>query len=469
VLRHLAGGALDARWVIGFALLVFGANLSVSQMRGDSMIYAAVSKNLLEAENPLQLTLNDEPYLNKPPLYFWITAGIMKLVGTGPVGVKLGALLISTLLCVVIYRSARRIFDDRTVGMLAVLVFSATYVVYRNTYHARMESLITLCVFSSLMCFWRWMETRRMSWILGWGLLAGMAVLTKGPVGLLPIGAGVTYLAVRERGLFRGRGSLQIAAGLAVFVASFLWWYLYAAQSSELLTVLFGDQLLDRSVLGTSQAVHRWWSVYLAKLVSYDLIWMVAAVIGIRRAWTHENLRRPVGLLCTAALLHLIMIHLVEEKSARYLYQFYVFTAGLSAFGILSIKRFDAEHALKIVIVVFAVMLQFVPPSSGRNYYGVLEQAVVTARNSGWAMVADWRDFEALDEQAALDYYLEDSSPPEILPGSFILVRPRDNPMPQARTLFTTDRLWIGVVLGGPHGPGEVKPMTQSTPALEGS
>jgi 4-amino-4-deoxy-L-arabinose transferase-like glycosyltransferase len=469
VLRHLAGGVLDARWVIGFALLVFGANLSVSQMRGDSMIYAAVSKNLLEADDPLQLTLNDEPYLNKPPLYFWITAGVMKLAGPGPVGAKLGALLISTILCVVIYRNVRRIFDDRTAGMLAVLIFSATYVVYRNTYHAKMESLLTLCVFSSLMCFWRWLESGRTGWIVGWGVLAGLAVLTKGPVGLLPVGAGIIYLAVRERGFFRGVGALQIAGGLVAFIATFLWWYLYAAQGSDLVTVLLGDQLLDRSVIGTQQAVHRWWSVYLAKLVSYDLLWMIAAVIGLRRAWSHERLRRPVGLLCSAALLHLIVIHLVEEKSARYLYQFYVFTAGLSAFGILSIKRFDAEHALKIVIVVFAVLLQFVPPSSGRNYYGVLEQAVVTARSSGWAVVADWREFEALDEQAALDYYLEESSPPEILPESFILVRPRRNPMPQARTLFTTDRLWIGVVLGGPDGPGEVMPMTQSSPALEGS
>ena len=155
--------------------------------------------------------------------------------------------------------------------------------------------------------------------------------------------------------------------------------------------------------------------------------------------------------------------------TARYLYQFYVFTAGLSACGIRSIRRFVAAHALKIVIVVFAISLQFVPPSSGHNYYGVLEQTVVTARNSGWPLVADWREFEALDEQAALDYYLEETSPPDVMPDSFILVRPRSNPMPQARTLFTTGRLWIGVVLGAPYGPGEAKPMHQSPPALEGS
>jgi 4-amino-4-deoxy-L-arabinose transferase-like glycosyltransferase len=469
VLRRLAYGALDARWVIAFALIVFGANLSVSQMRGDSMVYAAVSKNLLETDNLLRLTLNDQPYLNKPPLYFWLTAGVMKLVGPGPVGVKLGALLISTLLCVVIYRSVRRMFDDRAAGMLAVLVFSATYVVYRNTYHARMESLLTLCVFSSLMCFWRWMETRQTGWILGWGMLAGLGVLTKGPVGVFPIIAGIFYLAVREREMFRGTGSLQIAGGLAVFVASFLWWYLYSAQESNLVAVMFGDQWLDRSVFGAPQATHRWWSVYLAKLLTYDLVWMVAAVIGLRRAWAHEHLRRPVGLLFSAALLHLIMIHLVEEKTARYLYQFYAFTAGLSAFGILSIRRFDAEHALKIVIVIFAIGLQFTPPSSAHNYYRPLPQAVATAESSQWPIVADWREFEHLDDQAALDYYLQESSPPEILPESFILIRPRGNPMSQARTLFTTDRLWIGVVLGGPYGPGMVEPMHQSPPALEGS
>jgi 4-amino-4-deoxy-L-arabinose transferase-like glycosyltransferase len=331
-------GILDARWVIVFALVVFGGNLASSQMRGDSILYAAVSKNLVESGEPMQLTLGGEAYLNKPPLYFWLSAVVMSVVGTGVVGAKLAALLASVGLTLVLYRSARRIFDDRMVGMLTVFVFAATYVVYRNTYHARMESLVTLCVFASLMCFWRWLDTSSLRWIVGWGVCAGLAVLTKGPVGLLPIAAAIVYLVVRERG---GHPLWHVLGGLVVFGATFSWWFF--AQGTELASVFLGQELLGRSIAGEAQPLHKWWSVYLAKLVTYDLLWMVAAVVGVRAAWRNEALRRPVGLLVTAAAVHLVLIHLAGAKSARYLYQFYAFTAPLSAFGILSMRRFDSE------------------------------------------------------------------------------------------------------------------------------
>jgi 4-amino-4-deoxy-L-arabinose transferase-like glycosyltransferase len=461
----VAGGGLtlaglralvDARWVIAFALVVFGANLASSQMRGDSILYAAVSKNLVESGTPMELTLGGEPYLNKPPLYFWLTATVMAVAGTGVVGAKLGALFASVALALLLYRFARRVFDDRMVGLLTVFVFAATYVVFRNTYHARMESLVTLLVLASLVCFWRWLEMARLRWIVGWGLCAGLAVLTKGPVGLLPIVSGIVYLAVRER-----RGFGHLAIGLVVFVASFSWWFV--AQGTELAGVFLGQELLGRSVAGDPQPLHKWWSVYLSKLVTYDLVWMVAAVIGARKAWRVETLRRPVALLLTAAVVHLVMIHLAGAKTARYLYQLYAFTAPLTAFGILASRRFDSEHLLRIVVVVFAIGLQFTGTSKRHDYFGPMREAVAMSQATGTPIIANIDDFETLDERGAFDYWLAGHLSQPTEPVDFIAVRPAAAPFPWARALFTSDRVWVGLVAGSPEGPGEVFPMTDST------
>jgi 4-amino-4-deoxy-L-arabinose transferase-like glycosyltransferase len=446
---------LDARWVIAFALVVFGANLASSQMRGDSILYAAVSKNLVETGTPMELTLGGEPYLNKPPLYFWLSATVMSVVGTGIVGAKLGALLASVLLCFLLYRFVARIFDDRMAGMLAVFVFAATYVVYRNTYHARMESLVTLFIVASLWCFWRWLDTARLPWILGWGVCAGLAVLTKGPLGLLPVVAGLVYLIVRER---TGHPWWHLGAGGLVFLATFSWWF--AAQGTELASVFLGQEVLGRSVAGEAQPLHKWWSVYLAKLVTYDLIWMVAAVIGARKAWRDERLRRPVGLLLTAAVVHLVVIHLAGEKTARYLYQLYVFTAPLSAYGILALRRFDTGHLLEIVIVVFAIGLQFTGTSSRHDHFRPMREAVELSRTTGLPVVSDPREFRTLDERGAFDYWLADHVSEPVGPVDFIAVHHANHPLPHARTLFVSDRVWAGLALGAPDGPGDVQPMT---------
>ncbi len=394
--------------MIVFALVVFGANLASSQMRGDSILYAAVSKNLVESGTPMELTLGDEPYLNKPPLYFWLCAAVMSVVGTGIVGAKLGALLASVALSVLLYRSARRIFDDRMVGMLTVFVFAATYVVFRNTYHARMESLVTLFVLASLMCFWRWLDTAR----LGTRSLAGRCVRRARGVdegaGRAPCRSRPQSCSMVMRERWSKHALWPVAARfLVVFFVSFSWWFL--AQGTELASVFAGQELLARSVVGDAQPLHKWWSVYLVKLVSYDLIWMVAAVIGARRAWRNEELRRPVGLLLTAAAVHFVMIHLAGAKSARYLYQFYAFTAPLSAFGILALRRFDAEHLLKIVIVVFAI---------GPAVHWHVEARTTTSGPMRDGGGTEWRRrvwrwwpsragfLSTLDERAAFDYYL---------------------------------------------------------------
>lgn len=461
-MRGFGAAAWDARWVIAFALVVFGANLAVSQMRGDAMIYAAVSQNLATGGDPMQLTLAGQPYLNKPPLYFLLTAGVMKVVGTGPVGVKLGALLASTGLCVLLYRGVRAMFDDRRAGLLAVFLFSAAPVVYRNTYHARMESLVTLFVLASLLCYWRWLDSPRPGWVLGWGVFAGLGVLTKGPVGLLPVAVAIAHLALVERGRPGARVAVQLLGGVLVCALTFGWWVVAASGDGDFVRVFFGEQILQRSILGPALELHRWWSVYWAKLLTLYLPWLVLAGIGARRCLASTRLRRPAGLLLTAAAVQLVMIHLVEEKTARYLYQLFLFVAPLAAVGLLGLKRFDAEHLLKIVIVVFAIGLQFTGTSGGRDHFLPLLQVSRLAGTSGWPVVADVDEFAALDERAAVDYYLDALHPPAVLPDQYLLVRPRALPMPHARELFVSDRVWVGLVQGAPYGPGPVEPMTSA-------
>jgi 4-amino-4-deoxy-L-arabinose transferase-like glycosyltransferase len=450
----------DARWVIAFALVVFGAALAAPQIRGDSIVYAAVSKNLVQSGDPMHLTLNDEPYSDAPPLFFWITATVMSAVGTGPIGAKLGALIVSVGLCVMLYRSLRRVFDDRVVGMLAVFVFAATYGVYRNTTQPTMESLVALCAFASLMCFWRWLDTARLYWIVGWGSLAGLGMLAKGLVGTLPLAAGLVYMLVRERKHFGVTGLSHLSLGLLSCAAVCAWWFV--AQGSEFTSAFLGGQIFDRGLLGNAEDAQRWWLVYPARLLSFDLLWMATALIGVRHAWPVESLRRPVGLLLVAAGVHLILIHLIEEKSARHLYQLYPFTAGLSAFGILSLKRFDAEHLLKIVIVVFAIGIQFIGVRAAHDEFAPMREAVRLGEMWQMPVVSSASGFPNLDERGAFDYYLADHVAPLTDNVSFIAVRPKSEASPWARTLFASDRVWTGLVLGGTEGPGEAFPMTDA-------
>ena len=68
-------------WVIIFTIAVFAANMSTSDIRGDSIVYASVAKNILTLHSPLILHYDGSIYLNKPPLLFWLVALCLKLFG----------------------------------------------------------------------------------------------------------------------------------------------------------------------------------------------------------------------------------------------------------------------------------------------------------------------------------------------------------------------------------------------------
>ena len=50
-------------------------------MEIDAMQYASMSREILRNDNFLHLFDNGEPYLDKPPLIFWVTALFFKLLG----------------------------------------------------------------------------------------------------------------------------------------------------------------------------------------------------------------------------------------------------------------------------------------------------------------------------------------------------------------------------------------------------
>ena len=48
----------------------------------DEVRHASVLQNLLRSGHWLLLQMNGEPYVDKPPLYFWFVALLVKLFGT---------------------------------------------------------------------------------------------------------------------------------------------------------------------------------------------------------------------------------------------------------------------------------------------------------------------------------------------------------------------------------------------------
>jgi 4-amino-4-deoxy-L-arabinose transferase-like glycosyltransferase len=168
----------------------------------DEPRFAAVAEELRSMAHGVPglvvLHLNGAPYTQKPPLYYW-TAG---LLGALPGRVtELAARLPSALAglgCIwLTVQFATALTRNPRVGILSGALLLT---VFRFAHFARRAQLDILLSFFVLLALYALFRLRNMKrdrgpWFLTLHVALALAVLTKGPIGLLPIPAFALYLA----------------------------------------------------------------------------------------------------------------------------------------------------------------------------------------------------------------------------------------------------------------------------------
>lgn len=226
--------------------------------------------------------LNGEVYADKPAPFFWLAAGGRWLTGSEELGGRLVSAIAGCLCALVTYAFARRL-GGRGAGLLAglALATAAEYVYIARWY--RMDMAFTAAMWAAVWWLAR-ADARRAGpdgrapiwagWI-GFYAFAGLATVFKGPAGLgLP--AVIVAVWMLARGHYRRLLGFLHPAGLAVFLAIAVPWYVAAGlRSPALLQEFLVRQNLQRFT-GAADLGHRWPGIlYLPILLAGFMPWSV--------------------------------------------------------------------------------------------------------------------------------------------------------------------------------------------------
>ncbi len=154
-------------------------------------------------------------YGRKPPLYHWLSALIARQ-GLDGATLRLPAAVAAAGTAALIYLFGAQLATP-AVGLVAAAILMASPSFFEWARIGRMETLLVFCLTLSLWGLGRWFVAGGLGNGLLFGLGIGLAVLTKGPAGLLPLAvAGLTLAACRSRpGRPRDLGlGLVLAVGL---------------------------------------------------------------------------------------------------------------------------------------------------------------------------------------------------------------------------------------------------------------
>jgi hypothetical protein len=211
----------------------------------DEGLYAEISREMLKSGAWLVPHFNGLPYLEKPPLYFWLTALTLWIFGSVEWAPRLWSAFPALGSVLLTWRIGRRLYGS-TAGLLGALALSTTtgYALYVRK--ASTDFLFVFCLTLALYGFLRDAEqrtTKRTRFLLFY-LGAGLGLLTKGLIGILfpALIVGLTLCWVRRLTI----AELNLARGAALFGLVALPWHLAAAWRQP---ELFWFYLWDNQVL----------------------------------------------------------------------------------------------------------------------------------------------------------------------------------------------------------------------------
>ncbi len=169
------------------SLLICIFNLFVDVMEIDAAQYAEMSMEMLQSGNYLEPTCLGRPYLDKPPLIFWLGAISFKLFGISNFAYKLPSLLFAILAVYSTYRFTL-LFYDKLSARTAAVMLSISQAMFIATNDVRTDTLLMGAVIFSI---WQWaafFDASKTKYVIGAGIGLGLALLAKGPVGLIAVG-----------------------------------------------------------------------------------------------------------------------------------------------------------------------------------------------------------------------------------------------------------------------------------------
>src|SRR5260370_1622924 len=125
------------------ALPFLFVKLGLPLLDPDEGLYASIAQEMLTRGDWVIPHINGLPYLEKPPLYFWLTALTFRVVGPTEWAVRLWSALATLRTVLLTWRIGRRLYGDRA-GLLAGLMLAT---VVGNALYVRKASTDQLFIF----------------------------------------------------------------------------------------------------------------------------------------------------------------------------------------------------------------------------------------------------------------------------------------------------------------------------------
>ena len=357
-------GGSGGRWAAPALLALASAALYVGLAGTPALVdddvdaaHGLVAREILQRHDYVVLYQDGIRYLIRPPLHFWLVAASYAAFGQTEFATRLPVALAMVGLVLLTFELGRRFFGRRAgiYAALAVGTSGGMYVFTRTVIPEAIYALELAAVFYFFLRAWTGDVDPRIGFPAAAAACA-LAVLTRGPIGLLFPGAAIVVF-ITLTGSWRRWRVLQLPLSIAVFAVIAVPWHVLAARRAPgFLWAYFVNEHVNRA-LGTRRP-HDYSAVPLWLWLVEHFLWLfpwsafaflLPRVIPPPRGWRRSldaSAQARLLLFCWAAV---ILGFFAVESGSRM--EYYSFGAWPALALLIGAAMSDAEASRPLSLV----------------------------------------------------------------------------------------------------------------------
>ncbi len=372
----------------------------------DETRYAVMARDLIYSNDWNSLMLNKIPFLEKPPLYFWIVGASIKIFGDfNPFIVRLPIAILTSFLVFFTYFLGRRVISRKFGVISSITLLSSTFFLILS-HIAILDMVLTIFMTSAIyfgfLTHFCKEENKEYYWFLFY-VFMGLGFLAKGilalviPVTIMFI---CNFLTKSIKDIFK---PINLLPGLIVFIAIITPWHVIMYQKYGYLFVKdyflihhFG-RFMGSEYLGRERPIWYFIPVFLAGFMPWTFVFISYVVnnfkklkvkfksingnflIKLQNILTVENNEQKLILFATVSFI--IIFCLFSSSSTKlptYILPVFPFAAILIGhFWYTSEEKNENQKTIYSTGMFFAILLITIAISATFSYYFMPEDLKV--------------------------------------------------------------------------------------------
>lgn len=328
----------------------------------DEINFAESSREMLVTGNFFQVQIDFEPFQEKPPLFFWLQSLSMKLFGVSEFSARLPNAFTGVLSLLIVFKIGDSMKGNRF-GWIWSLIYLGSLLPHLYYKSGIIDPVFNLFIFLGIYFVIFWVDSqdfkKRFKYSFFSGFFIGLAVITKGPVGLLLLilTVFVYWLINRTKKMFKFNEILIFI--LSFSFVSFFWFGYETIQNGPWFLIEFINyqiELFSQPVAGHEQPIYYHFVVVLIGCFPMSFIAFPRFLKS-----SESNVANFELWMKTLFWVVLILFTIVSTKIVHYSSMTYLPLSFLAALELNSYsKRFSSKFWMNFVLLFFGLIIAFV-------------------------------------------------------------------------------------------------------------